>query len=162
MLLSKLNMLSFLLCALSLSTPLQDRHSQTVVSSIASDLTGVYQFISETTKLIEPSTGTTERLSPEWGGIWQFQNGYYNILITKSGREQNVLLGVFSYAGTYQIQENNVTLFQQYAISPLDVGRSRFMQFTLQGDTLILTGRLEPYVEDTRKGVTRIILRKLR
>jgi hypothetical protein len=162
MLASKFNVVCFLLCALSFAAPLQDRHSQTVGSSTASDLTGVYQFISETTKLIEPSVGTTERLSPEWGGIWQFQHGYYNILITKSGREQNVLLGVFSHAGTYQVQGNNVTLFQQYAISPLDVDRSKFMQFTLQGDTLILTERLEPYVEDTRKGVTTITLKKLR
>jgi hypothetical protein len=146
----------------SLSASLRDQHSQTATRAIASDLTGVYQFLSETTKLMEPSVGTTEQLSPEWGGIWQFQNGYYNILITKNGREQNVSLGVFSYAGTYQIQGNNVTLFQQYAISPLDVGLSKLMQFTLQGDTLILTERLEPYVEDIRKGVTRIILKKLR
>ena len=131
-------------------------------------LNGTYTFVSATTELTEPSIGKSERMTPEWQGLWQFQNGYYSSLVVKQGREASLASRasssptVFAYAGTYELEGASLVLHRKYAISPLDVGRLQRISFSLQGDTLTLRESLQPYVEDIRKGVETTILKRIR
>lgn len=148
-------------------------HNQCLVEEQANtkslvELDGVYEFVSEATVLSEPRKETGFRASSEWDGIWQFQNGYYTCVLMKKrrpnfySRENLDDLGFESFAGHYDIKGNSVRLEQTYAFNPMDVGRSVLLVYQLDGDTLVLTEKLNPSVEDIRRGTVTITLRRIK
>jgi hypothetical protein len=139
------------------------------VSAVNHDkLNGVYEFVSESAVLTEPKKAAYERTSPEWGGLWQFQNGYFTRILMKARRDaffnpQELRdFGFESSAGSYEIKGESVLIVQTYTFNPLDVGRSMHMKYSFTGDTLILTQTFQPYVEDLRKGTITTVLRRLK
>lgn len=130
-------------------------------------LDGVYEFVSESTVLTKPRKTAYESTSSEWGGIWQFQNGYYTRVLMKRRRDNFFSkkledLGFESFAGSYEIEGKNVRLIQKYAIHPFDVDRSALMEYRIDGDTLTLIQTLHPYLEDPREGTITTVLRRLK
>ncbi len=139
------------------------------VSAVSPDkLDGVYEFVSESEVLTEPKKFAYKRTSPEWGGIWQFQNGYFTRVLMKGRRDaffdpQKLEdFGFESSAGPYEIKGGSILLVQSYTFNPLDVGRSMLKDYRFDGDTLILTQTLQPYVEDLRRGTITTVLRRLK
>ena len=131
-------------------------------------LIGVYDFVSETTVLSKPRKSVLKRISPEWTGIWQFQDGYYTRVIMK-GRRDTFFdskkfedLGFESFAGPYEFEGAGVRLIQKYAINPFSVDRSALMDFQIDGDTVTLIQTLRPYLEDPREGTITIVLRRVK
>jgi len=139
------------------------------VSTRGSDkLDGVYEFVSESVVLTEPKKTAYKRTSSELGGIWQFQNGYFTRVLMKRRRDtffdpQKLEdFGFESSAGPYEIEGMSIRLIQAYAFHPFDVDRSMLMDYRFDGNTLVLTQTLQPYVEDLRRGTITTILRRLR
>ena len=136
--------------------------------SSPSRLDGVYEFVSESTVLTKPKKTAYKRMSPEWAGIWQFQNGYYSRVMMKRRRENFFEpkkfedLGFESFAGSYEIKEGSVWLRQPYAFNPLNVDRSALMTYRIDGDTLVLIEKLHPYIEDLREGTVTTVLRRVK
>lgn len=131
-------------------------------------LDGVYEFVSESTVLTEPRKAAYQRSSPEWTGIWQFQNGYYTRILMK-GRRDTFFdskgfedLGFESFAGPYEVEGGSVRLIQKYAIHPFAVDRSALMKYQINGETLTLTETLHPYLEDPREGTVTTVLRRVK
>jgi hypothetical protein len=148
-------------------------HSQSLskepVSVISPDkLDGVYEFLSESTVLTKPTKSAYKRMAPEWGGVWQFQNGYYTRMLMKRRRDKFFNskklddLGFESFAGTYEIDGESILFRQTYAFNPLNVGGSVLLAYRLDGDILTLTQTLHPYIEDLREGTLTIVLRRIR
>ena len=159
-------LLGFILLTVSLEM-MQHAPAKPIAPLATEGLDGIYQFVSETADLTEPSAITTIKMAPQWEGIWLFQKGYYSALITEKGREAiynnrtNTNVGAFAYAGKYQVLDTKLILQQEYAISPLEVNRSRTMEFKHQGDLLIFTQQLRPYMEDIRNGMVITVLKKV-
>jgi hypothetical protein len=130
-------------------------------------LDGVYEFVSESTILTKPTKSAYKRMPPEWGGVWQFQNGYYTRMLMKRSRDRFFDskklddLGFESFAGTYEIDGKNILFKQTYAFNPLNVGGSALLAYRLDGDILTLTQTLHPYIEDLREGTVTIVLRRI-
>ena len=131
-------------------------------------LDGVYEFVSESVVLTEPKKTSYKRASPEWGGIWQFQKGYFTSVLMK-GRRDNFFdpkkledFGFESSTGPYEIQGKSISLIQTYTFHPFEVDRSILVDYRFKGNTLILTQTLQPYVEDLRKGTITTVLRRLK
>jgi len=131
-------------------------------------LIGVYDFISETTVLSKPRKSAFKRISPEWTGTWQFQNGHYTRVLMK-GRRDTFFdfkrledLGFESFAGPYEFEGARVRLIQKYAVHPFAVDRSALMDFRIDGDNLTLIQTLHPYLEDPREGTITVVLRRLK
>jgi len=131
-------------------------------------LDGVYEFVSESVVLTEPEKTSYKRTSPEWGGIWQFQNGHFTSVLMK-GRRDNFFspkkredLGFESSAGPYEIRGKTIRLIQTYTFHPFEVDRSIHLDYQFVGNTLALTQTLQPYVEDLRKGAITTVLRRLK
>lgn len=131
-------------------------------------LDGVYEFVSETTVLTEPKKATHKRAVPEWSGMWQLQNGYFTRVLMKRRRDSffepqtREDFGFESLAGRYEMEGGRVRLIQDLAFHPFDVDRSALMDYRVDGDTLVITQTLQPYVEDLRKGTITTILRRLK
>lgn len=71
-------------------------------------------------------------------------------------------LGFESLAGRYEIEGTSVRLIQDYAIHPFAVGRSALKQYRIDGDTLTLIEKLQPYLEDSREDTITTILRRVK
>lgn len=131
-------------------------------------LDGVYEFVSESLVLTEPKEITHKRTSPDWNGIWQFQNGYFTSVLMKGRRDTffnpkaREDFGFESSAGPYEIKGNNIRLTQAYTFHPFEVDRSILMDYRFDGDTLVLTRTLKPYVRDLRRGTITTVLRRLK
>jgi hypothetical protein len=130
-------------------------------------LDGVYELISESTDLTKPRRVTLKMLASDWAGIWHFQDGYYSQIIMKrrrdtffSGKVED--LGFESFAGRYEVEGANVRLIRDYAIHPFVVGRSALKTYRVDGDTLTLIERLQPYLEDSREGEITTVLRRMK
>lgn len=148
-------------------------HSHTLAEGRASvgsrgKLDGVYEFVSESTVLTKPEKTSYKRMSSEWGGVWQFQNGHYTRVLMKRRRDgffdyKNLDdLGFESFAGLYEIKGKSVWLRQTYAFNPFDVDGSALMAYRVDGDTLTLIEKLYPHVEDLREGTITTVLRRLK
>ena len=159
----------FLMLMLVLVCPAQIPGPKVETSNIVitDRLDGAYDFVSESVELTRPSERTYKRESPQWKGLWQFHNGFFTCVLMKGrrpltmGRKGIPELGFESFAGTYVLEGDSIRLEQSFAISPLDVGRSRVMSYQVNGDLLILRETLYPHVEDLRDGVITTVLRKL-
>jgi hypothetical protein len=131
-------------------------------------LDGVYEFVSESVVLTKPKKTAHKLTSPEWNGIWQFQNGYFTSVLMKKRRDtffnpqKREDFGFESSAGSYEIKGNGIMLTQSYTFHPFEAGRSILMDYRFDGDTLVLTQTLKPYVEDLREGTITIVLRRLK
>lgn len=130
-------------------------------------LDGVYELVSESTELTKPRKVAFQALASDWAGMWQFQNGYYSRTMMKrrrdaffSGKVED--LGFESFAGRYEVEGPSLRLTQDYAIHPFAVGRSAVKSYGVEGDTLTLTERLQPYLEDTREGTITTVLRRVK
>jgi hypothetical protein len=137
--------------------------------AISDELEGVYEFISEITTLTKPEKSISERTSSEWSGIWHFQHGYYSrVIMKKKGRsslcypQTSDSFGYESSAGTYQVRSNGVYLSEEFTICTLNTGRSEGWEYHFDGDNLVLTRTLHPYVEDIREGTITTVLRRLK
>lgn len=143
-------------------------HSKTVVEEQRSNkLDGVYELVSESAELTKPRKTSSTALSSDWAGIWQFQNGYYSRIMMKRRRDtffsgQVEDLGFESFGGRYEIEGTSIRLIQDYAIHPFAVGRSALKTYRIDGDTLTLIERLQPYLEDSRKGTITTVLRRVK
>ena len=140
-------------------------NQQTTVTPNAFD--GVYELVSETTELTKPRKSSHTALSSDWAGIWQFQNGYYSRMMMKrkrdaffSGKVED--LGFQSFGGRYEIEGTSVRLIQDFAIHPFAVGRSALKTYRMDGDTLTLIERLQPYLEDSREGSVTTVLHRIK
>ena len=71
-------------------------------------------------------------------------------------------LGFESFAGRYEIEGTSVRLIQDYAIHPFAVDRSALKEYRIDGDTLTLIEKLQPYLEDPREGTITTILRRVK
>ncbi len=129
---------------------------------------GVYEFVSEITVLRKPRDITYKRTSPEWVGIWQLQNGYYSRVLMKGSRNDFVdpkkfeSLGFESFAGPYELKTGSIMLIKKYALNPFEIDRSSLMRYQIDSDTLTLTEKLYPYLEDSREGTITTVLRRLK
>jgi hypothetical protein len=92
-----------------------------VSSKSPEKLDGVYEFVSESVALVEPKNAASQRTSPEWSGIWQFQNGYFTRILMKRRRDaffdpkKRDDFGFESSAGRYEIEGRNVRLVRDQA-----------------------------------------------
>jgi hypothetical protein len=145
-------------------------HSKTVVegqpAATPSKLDGVYELVSESTELTKPRKASYAALSSDWAGRWQFQNGYYSRIMMKrrrntffSGKVED--LGFESFGGRYEIEGANIRLIQDYAVHPFAVGRSALKTYRIDGDTLTLIEKLQPYLEDPTEGTVTTVLRRV-
>ncbi|QQS48894.1 MAG: hypothetical protein IPM66_09840 [Acidobacteriota bacterium] len=129
-------------------------------------LDGVYEFVSESTVLTEPKNAAYNRAEPEWRGMWQFQNGYFTRILMKRRRDsffdpqKREDFGFESFAGRYKMEGGKVRLVQDLAFHPFDVDRSALLEYRFDGDELIFTQTLQPYVEDLRNGTITTVLRR--
>jgi hypothetical protein len=128
----------------------------------------VYEFVSESEVLTEPKKTAHKRTSPEWNGIWQFQNGYFTSVLMKKRRDtffnpkKREDYGFESSAGPCEIKENSIRLTQAYTFHPFEAGRSIDMDYRFDGDNLVLTQTLEPTVESFGRGTITTVLRRLK
>jgi hypothetical protein len=167
-------MLRIAICALTIALlSACSVHSQNVAKGRVSvngsgKLDGVYEFVSESTVLTEPRKTAYKRTSPEWAGVWQFQNGYYTRVLMKRSRVnffdyKNLDdLGFESFAGPYEINGDSVLLKQTYAFNPLYVDGFAPMTYRVDGDTLTLLEKLHSHVEDLREGTVTTVLRRVK
>lgn len=159
-------LISLMLLGIGLPGPSGSDQASSQCTTPENALDGAYQFVSESAHLSQPKIENIERKSPEWEGIWQFQKGYYTSIMTKAGRERLLMnsgsgVGALAYGGKFEKRGNELVLYQDYAISPLEANRPKSVQYSLHGNVLTLTQTLHPYVEDTRAGTIVTVLKKL-
>ena len=127
---------------------------------------GVYEFISEEADLTKPTKEKYTMAPPEWQGIWQIQKGYLSkSLMASRGRKQFDCkerdFGYETFAGKYTIEGDEIRFIPSYSLNPISLGRTIRMKIEIKNDTLILTQKLTPIIEDTREGTIKITLKKL-
>jgi hypothetical protein len=157
-----------LVASLILACSAQSKNSvEGQVDTISPDkLHGVYEFVSESVILTEPKKVDYKRTSPEWEGMWQFQNGHFTRVLMKRRRDaffnpqKREDFGFESSAGPYELEGKSLRLIQAYTFHPFEVDRSIVMNYHFDGDTLVLTQTLQPYIEDLRKGTIKTVLRR--
>ena len=166
---SRVTIFALLLSLMLVFAAQSKRFAEDQVIARGSDkLDGVYEFVSESVVLTEPEKTAYKRISSEWGGIWQFQNGYFTSVLMKRRRDtffnpqKREDFGFESSAGPYEIEGKSIRLIQTYTFHPFEVDRSILVDYRFDGDTLVLTQTLKPYVEDLRRGTITIVLRRLK
>jgi len=148
--------------------PYQDTNFIRVATTNAHpELEGTYEFVSESTVLTRPNTLDVSRTAPEWGGRWQFHNGYYSSILMKRNREtffkSNKIedLGFEASSGSYMMKKDSILFTEDYTLHPFNVGRSDVLACKIEGSTLTLVDALHPTVEDLREGTVTIVLRRV-
>ncbi len=130
---------------------------------------GVYEFVSERSTLTKPiSIDDKDTISaPKWKGVWIFQKGYFSTVLMQNRRfelpeEEDCDLGYRSYAGTYAVKGDRLTLIQTFSLSEIFEGRPVVLLFRREGTSLILIQELRAHPEDGREGQVTTTLRKLK
>ena len=127
-------------------------------TSATTETDGTYEFVSENTVLTGPIKMESSRRAPQWGGLWQFHNGYYSRILMKRKREKffnsNKIkdLEFEASGGSYKVKGNSIVFMENYTLHPFDVDRSKIAVCQIEGNTLTLVETLHPGVEDTREG----------
>jgi hypothetical protein len=134
----------------------------------ASELEGVYELVSQTTEIKKPQAVSSTRSTPEWVGMWQFQNGHFTQLMMKARRDtffssdSRSNLGFDAYGGSYELMSPGTLLLHlKYAINPFNVDRGIKLQYEVNENKVTLIETLQPKVEDLREGRITTILRKI-
>lgn len=121
-------------------------------------LDGLFEFVSETSELTVPMKSTSTRSSDGWDGLWQFCGGrFYFIMKTKSA--DPTIYKVESSAGSYEADGRKLKLTVEISHLLFPSGRMLF-EYRFDGDKLILTRTLEPYVENISEGKITTVLRR--
>lgn len=147
-------------------------HALGVLGQAGPGIDGAYRLVSETTTLEKPKKETTYRKPPEWSGRFLFIDGYFTVSLMDNTRDRDWFskfpedlqgVGYDSFAGRYEIKGTTLKLDPELGLHPFyDIGRISVFQFRIEGESLILTQRLSPYVEDLRKGELVLILKRER
>ena len=155
----------FVACAPSTRTSFSAASGSNVEVVETQLLDGAYEFISETVVLEKPDNRTDERRSPEWKGLWIFQNGRFSRTLMKKERAFTSLapesMGYASDAGTYKVVSGTLTLSPEITLYPLPAEYQPLeFRFKSNGDTITLTRTLRPYMEDLSSGRQTVVLQK--
>lgn len=125
---------------------------------VGGGLDGAYEFVSQRSTLTKPiSIDDKDTIStPKWRGLWVFKNGYFSSVLMQTQRPnflaaEDPELGYESYAGSFTVKGDRLTLFQSLALSPILVGRPVVLQFRQQGNSLVLTQELRESIEDVQR-----------
>jgi hypothetical protein len=131
-------------------------------------LDGVYEFVSETTILVEPKPIVERRLASEWSGLWFFQSSRFSQTLMKKRRSYSLFprthqeLKYESSAGSFILEGNTAILTRTLSLHPFGVGRSTTFEYRIEEGTLTLTETMSPYKEDLSKGQRVTVLRRIR
>lgn len=135
------------------------------------NIEGVYKLVSETTTLKKPIIKTSYRKAPEWTGLYNFQKGYFSIVLMDQKREPDWFakfpknsseLGFESFAGTYEIAGKNLVLKSEFVLNPFLVGRLRTFEVRTENNALILMENIYPYPENVSEGQRVLVLHKVK
>lgn len=145
-------------------------HARALMSDESGEFDGVYEFVEDQVRILEPEPKTTTRNGTDLAGLMIFRHGYYSETLMQRTRSTWVSrfprysteLGYSSAAGTYEVQGKILRLKEKLSLYPLYVGRSVLLEFQRTGDILILTERWEPHVENRSKGQRITTLRRIR
>jgi hypothetical protein len=127
---------------------------------------GVYELVSQETRLTKPSPKVYALSPPQWKGLWLIQNGHFSSVLSRTERKgffdsKERDLGYESFAGIYEVKGNEIVFTQTLSLHPFYEGRPVVMKYTMKNNTLTLTQALHPTVEDLSEGEITIILRKI-
>jgi hypothetical protein len=131
-------------------------------------LEGTYEFLSDTIKLTKPEATTETRLPPEWIGVWLFQNGRFSQTLMKQKRSWEPFpsnhqeLGYQSSTGTYRMDGPHLFLKHEFSLNPNGVSQLTVVEYKLEGDTLTLTTKMRPRIEDLSEGEQITVLRRIK
>jgi hypothetical protein len=135
------------------------------VTKARTELEGVYEFVSETTKLMKPEKQTIECFSNDWAGMWCFHGTRYSyeMMFKRRPPFPKTLqdLGYLSGAGEFEIKGNVLILQPTISLNQVELLQSKALEFTIQGTTLTLIENMTPYMENVSEGSRTVILRKL-
>lgn len=143
--------------------------TNTLQPSISID--GVYNLVSETTILSKPKATQKSRKSPDWSGLYHFQNGYFSIVLMNQTRKMDWFtkfpknveeLGFESFAGKYEITGKTLVLKPELALHPFYGSRLRTFEFKTEKENLILTENIYPYPENVSEGQRVLVLHKIK
>jgi hypothetical protein len=136
----------------------------------SSELTGVYEFVSETKVETFPELVTTQRGADEWKGFWSFQGGHFSKVMMKNDRPEWTPgkfpsdargTGFDAGAGTFQVDGGSVELNYLLTFYPGMAHRQEVMSYEFRGNTLTLKRSFGPIRESMSKGEQITVLRRV-
>jgi hypothetical protein len=124
------------------------------------EVDGAYDFVSEKSALTAPEKTTTTRTAADWEGKWIFCNGHYSrIMKAKRVSPDSSQYLIESSAGSYELNGEKLRLNVEISWLMFPPGLESF-DYHFDGDLLILTQTLKPYVENMSEGTITTTLRR--
>jgi hypothetical protein len=133
-------------------------------------LDGAYEFVSEAITYTKPEKTTERRDNSEWVGQWLFVNGRFSRSMMKKGRASALFnppkagedIGYESASGHYILEDKAITMYLDIVEHPQNIGYPDYLQYRLDGDTLILTRKWSPNRHTDSEGQSVIVLRRVK
>jgi hypothetical protein len=131
---------------------------------------GVYELVSETTKLSKPKAVEVFRKPPDWSGLFFFTKGFFSVSWMETTRNTDWIssfpqttneLGYEAFAGKYEFDGQSLTLVPDLKLHPFADRLTRWFEAKFEGNTLILSEKIRPYTEDLREGARTIVLKRV-
>ena len=139
-------------------------------SARTASLDGAYEFVSEAITYTKPEKTTERRDNSEWVGQWLFVNGRFSRSMMKKGRASALFnppkagedIGYESASGHYILEDKAITMYLDIVEHPQNIGYPDYLQYRLDGDTLILTRKWSPNRHTDSEGQSVIVLRRVK
>lgn len=148
--------------------PLRAMVTQRPPVGAPSKLDGSYELVSETLTF-EESHKSVVRRTPEWVGLWMFQNGRFSQTLMKKRRQLWISefprnphdLGFDSCAGSFFIvSDDQLVLSLDLPFFPDEIGRPATVKYQLSDGILTLTEDVGGTKESTSRGQRITVLRR--
>ncbi|MCA1632005.1 MAG: hypothetical protein LC785_12665 [Acidobacteria bacterium] len=122
------------------------------------EIDGAYDFVSEKSALTAPEKTTRTRTAADWERKWIFCNGHYSRIMKAKTLSSSEYI-VQSSAGRYEFNGEKLRLNVEISWLMFPPGWESF-DYHFDGDMLILTETLKPYVESISEGTITTVLRR--
>ena len=132
---------------------------------------GAYRFVSETVTIRKPRAEKIVRKFPEWTGYFIFNNGTFSVSLQDSTRNDVWVsdfpkdyqqLGYESRAGSFRITGSALITTPEVSLHPASYHRVTDFHWELVGDTLTLTEKLYPHIENIEEGEIVTVLSRIK
>jgi hypothetical protein len=133
-------------------------------------LDGAYEFVSEVITYTKPERATERRDNSEWAGQWLFVDGRFSRSMMKKSRPSTLFnppkageaIGYASASGHYVLEGQAITMYLDIVEHPQNIGYPDYLQYRLDGDTLILTRKWSPNRHTDSEGQSVLVLRRIK
>lgn len=123
------------------------------------EIDGAYDFVSEKSNLTAPEKVIRTRTADEWEGKWIFCNGHYSQIMKAKTLSNSSQYAIESSAGRYEFNGEKLRLNVEISWLMFPPGWESF-DYRFDGDMLILTQTLNPYMENISEGTITTVLRR--